>query len=101
VIRVSDERSCFPSSAATPCQIVGTPAAIVTRSEAISAASDGALRSGPGMTKFAPAITVECARPHALAWNIGTIGRIVSRSLTASVSASMHAMPCRICERWL
>ena len=34
---------------------------------------------GPGITRSAPAATAACASPHALAWNIGTTGRMMSR----------------------
>ena len=37
--------------------------------------------------------------PHALAWNIGTTGMIVSFSLTPSVSASIVPNECRTVER--
>ena len=48
------ERSGASSSCRMPCQIVGTPAAIVTFSLAISPAmSSGAIR-GPGKTSAAP-----------------------------------------------
>src|SRR5437764_1054419 len=48
----------FPfNSGRTPIQIVGTPAATVTRSFSMRLAIDGAERSGPGMTSFAPVAT--------------------------------------------
>ena len=87
------------SSASTPIQIVGTPAASVTRSDSISSAIAGGVMCGPGNTSSAPAITAACARPQALAWNIGTTGRTTSRSQTPSVSASIAPMECRTLER--
>jgi hypothetical protein len=89
------------SSGSTPIQIVGTPAATVTRSDSIRPARVGALRSGPGITSFAPQATAAWARPHALAWNIGTTGRIVSRSDAPSesaVSAHIVCMNVELCE---
>ena len=76
------------SSGSTPIQIVGTPAATVTRSSAINAATAGAERSGPGITSDAPAATHACASPHAFAWNIGTIGSTRSRSVMPMLPAA-------------
>ena len=42
------------SSGSTPIQIVGTPAATVTRSFTMRSAIAGAERSGPGITSVAP-----------------------------------------------
>src|SRR5678816_4415746 len=95
----NDDASFPSSSGRTPIQIVGTPAATVTRSSTISDAMAAADRSGPGITKLAPAATALCARPHALAWNIGTTGRIVSASLTPKLSASIVAIVWRYVER--
>ena len=83
----------------TPIQIVGTPAATVTRSDSMRSTIASGERSGPGNTRFAPAKTAACARPHALAWNIGTTGSTTSASDTAMVSASIVAMECSTVER--
>ena len=48
------DRSGCSSSCSRPCQIVGTPAAIVTRSEAISSAMSCGVMRGPGNTCVAP-----------------------------------------------
>ncbi len=56
--------------------------------------------SGPGNTRLAPAKTVAWASPQELAWNMGTIGRITSRSLTPIPSASIAPMECRTLDRW-
>ena len=79
------------SSGSTPIQIVGTPAAMVTRSSSMSLAIAGGERSGPGITSLAPDATAACARPHAFAWNIGTTGRMTSLSCTPRPSATMRA----------
>ena len=81
-----DDTSRPANSGNTPIQMVGTPAASVTRSDSMRSASAGALRSGPGITRVAPVATPAWASPQALAWNMGTTGRITSRSLTPSVS---------------
>ena len=97
----SDEVSRSTSSSSAPIQIVGTPAASVTFSVSISSAIAGGVICGPGNASAAPAITAACARPQALAWNIGTTGMTVSRSETATVSASIAPIECRTLERWL
>ena len=48
-------------------------------------------RSGPGITRSAPAATPAWARPQALAWNIGTTGRIRSDSPMPNESAVIAA----------
>jgi len=58
-------------------------------------------RSGPGITSDAPAIAAVYGKPHALAWNIGTTGRIVSRSLMLNTAALIDANECSHVERWL
>ena len=75
------------SSGSTPIQMVGTPAAMLTDSPSMRSASAVGDRSDPGMTRVAPVATPAWASPHALAWNIGTTGRITSRSQTPRVSA--------------
>ena len=83
------------SSGNTPIQMVGTPAAMVGRSFTMRLAMAGPDRSGPGITRSAPEATAACANPHALAWNIGTTGRILSRSLAPNPSVIIVAMVCR------
>ena len=58
-------------------------------------------RSGPGMIRSAPAATPAWARPHALAWNIGTTGRMRSDSRAPSESAVIAPIVCRNVLRWL
>ena len=79
--------------------MVGTPAAMVTFSSSMRAASEGAERSGPGITRLAPAATAAWASPQALAWNIGTTGRIRSGSATPRPPAAMAPSVCRNVER--
>ena len=95
----SEERSRPSSSGRTPIQIVGTPAASVTFSDSISSASAFGCMFGPGIASDAPAITAAWHSPHALAWNIGTTGMIVSRSETAAASATIAPIECRTVER--
>jgi len=83
------------SSGSTAIQIVGTPAATVTRSSTMRSAIALPDRSGPGITRPAPVATPACASPHALTWNIGTTGRTVSDSRIPSPSESMPAIVCR------
>ncbi len=87
------------SSGSTPIQIVGTPAATVTRSLTIRSATALPERSGPGMTSVAPEATAAWARPQALAWNIGTTGRITSDSRAPSESAVIAPMVWRNVDR--
>ena len=64
------------------------PSPAGTRSARPAPAGD---RSGPGMTRLAPTATPAWARPQALAWNMGTTGRIVSRSQAPMLSAVVDA----------
>ena len=52
------------------------------------------------MTRLAPHATPAWARPQALAWNMGTTGRIVSRSQAPRLSAIITPMVCSQVERW-
>ena len=79
------------SSPSTPIQIVGTPAAMVTRSVSISSANGLGAKFGPGLTSLAPAATAAWERPQALAWNMGTTGMITSLSHTPAESTSIAA----------
>ena len=97
--RLPVSRPC--SSGRTPIQIVGTPAATVTRSDAMRSATAPGERSGPGMTNEAPAATAAWARPHALAWNIGTTGRTRSGSPIARLPAAITPSVWRTEERWV
>ena len=54
---------------------------------------------GPGMTSVAPEATAAWARPQALAWNMGTTGRMTSRSHAPRLSAVIAPMVCRKVER--
>ena len=53
------------------------------------------------MIRSAPEATPAWARPQALAWNIGTTGRIRSDSRIPTESANMAAMVCKTVLRWL
>ena len=95
----SEDVSRSTSSSSAPIQIVGTPAASVTFSASISSAIAGGVICGPGNASALPAITAACARPQALAWNIGTTGITTSRSETATVSTSIAPIECSTLER--
>ena len=97
----NDEVSRPLSSGRTPIQIVGTPAATVTFSSTMSCAMALPERSGPGITNDAPEATAACARPHALAWNIGTTGKITSLSRAPKLSTVIAPNVCRYVLRWL
>ena len=75
--------------------MVGTPAAMVTRSLSMRSASGFGAMPGPGITRLAPVATATWARPHALAWNMGTTGRMVSVSEAPMASLAMTPMVCR------
>ena len=87
------------SSGSTPIQIVGTPAATVTRSASMSDAIASGARFGPGITRVAPLPTAACARPHAFAWNMGTTGSTRSRSDTARLPAATTPKVCSTVDR--
>ena len=87
------------SSGSTPIQMVGTPAATVTFSTSIISAMALGTMFGPGMTRPAPVATAAWARPQALAWNMGTTGRMTSRSDAPRLSAVMAPMVCRNVDR--
>ena len=53
------------------------------------------------MTRSAPAATPAWARPQALAWNIGTTGRMRSDSRTPTESAVIALIVCRNVLRWV
>ena len=99
--RSSELRSRPARSGSTPIQIVGTPAASVTFSCSIRSASAGGERSGPGITNDDPAKMPAWHSPQALAWNIGTTGRITSASQTPTPSAIIAPNECSTVERWL
>ncbi len=100
MIARSEEMSRPASTGSKPIQTVGTPPVRVTRSVSIRSASAGGDRLAPGSTSVAPAITDACGSPQALAWNIGTTGRIVSRSDTDMAAADSTAIACSQQERW-
>ena len=89
------------SSASAPIQMVGTPAATVTCSRLDEVGDRAGREVGAGHDQVAPAATAVCARPQALAWNMGTIGSTRSRSLTPNDPAAMTPRVCRNIERWL
>ena len=76
-------------------QIVGTPAASVTRSRSMRSARCAPLMCGPGRTSLAPVKALVKGKPQALAWNMGTTGRTVSLWLTAIESTMPLPMECR------
>ena len=104
ISRCSAPRSQRSGSASSDCRTaihtVGTPADIVTRSLAIRSRTLTGSSFGPGSTSAAPANAAAYGVPHALAWNIGTTGRIVSRPEIPSVSGSAALSECSTSDRW-
>ena len=79
----------------TSFQIVGTAPATVGRSFSIKSTSDSASKRRSGNTRSAPAISAPYGRPHALAWNIGTIGNTESLEPIPIPLVVHIAMVCR------
>src|SRR3954463_2121122 len=80
-------------------QIVGTAPETVTFSPSMSLHSGSACSQRLGMIRSAPAIAAAYGRAPALAWNIGTIGRMRSARLTERVSAKQLPSECSTLER--
>ena len=80
-------------------QIVGTAPENVTRSSLTMRVSGSACRNRPGITSDAPHMNAAYGMPHALAWNIGTIVRMRSRSDRLSAAGVVAASECRYAER--
>src|SRR6266513_2936025 len=80
-------------------QIVGTAPENVTRSSATIRVSGSACKHAPGITRDAPHMNAAYGMPHALAWNIGTIIRMRSRSEKPSAFGVITASECRNAER--
>ena len=76
------------------CQTVGTAAEKVTPSVSSSSKIEAPSILAPGMTILAPVPGAENATPQALAWNIGTTGRITSRCDRPITSG------CRVIRVW-
>jgi hypothetical protein len=96
--RVRSEETSPPAArrwASTPCQIVGTPAPIVTFSLSISLTMAAGIMNRSGITSSAPESMAAYGRPHALAWNCGTTGRIRSRSESAKALPRLAPIECR------
>jgi hypothetical protein len=71
----------------------------VTFSSTSSFASGSAWRKRPGMIRSAPHSAAAYGSPHALAWNIGTTGRIRSALPTDSESRMQAPTECRVAEQ--
>ena len=80
-------------------QIVGTAPENVTRSSFTIRVSGSACRNRPGITSDAPQRNAAYGMPHALAWNIGTIIRMRSRSDRPIAFGVVAANECRNDER--
>ncbi len=70
--------------------MVGTAPARVGRSAAIIAASGAACRNRSGMISEAPDMNAAYGRPHAIAWNIGTIAQLPVASAPRPNASGMH-----------
>src|SRR3569832_132541 len=90
---------CSSMYASAVSHTVGTAAVMVTFSVVSSSHTAGPSSFGPGFTSLAPTIGALNARPLALAWNIGTTGRMESRLQTACASVCAHIIACNMFER--
>src|SRR6185437_11024335 len=90
-LNVDKRRLCFCMCSSTPSHTVGTPAENVTFSDSNSSYNDFPSSAGPGKTSFAPFSGAEYGNPHALTWNIGTTGKMVSLAETHIASGSAEA----------
>src|SRR6202050_3863461 len=84
---------------ASPSQAVGTAAVIVTFSVSRRSKTEAPSSLGPGITMLAPRIGQESARPHELAWNIGTTGKTESSDVTVRQADVLAIIECRRFER--
>ena len=73
---------------------VGTAPVSVGRVSAITFDSGPACRNCCGNTRSAPIIHAAYGTPHALAWNIGTITSMRSRSLSAMLAVLVTITEC-------
>jgi len=98
-----DERSnaSFSASSLMAIQTVGTAPTKVTFSACTIAAMSAGWGAGPPKIWVAPTMTAANGTHQALAWNIGTMWRMTSRSDTARVSAIAIASEWRKIARWL
>jgi hypothetical protein len=75
----------------TSFQIVGTAHDTVGRCDSIRPISEAASMKRSGSTRSAPAISAAYGNPHALAWNIGTMGRAES-SKPSPIPLALHTI---------
>ena len=99
VSRPTVEMSYLPglasSAALTPCQIVGTPAEIVTFSSCISRRKESGIMKRCGITCLAPTIEAQNGSPQPMAWNIGTMPSEESRAEKPMESVRHSVRVCR------
>ncbi len=95
----SFERSQRSGSASmalrTLCQMVGTPAEIVTSSDSKRSRRLAASRKRWGITCLAPSIMAAKGRPQPMAWNMGTMPQALSRPESPMASVIASVMVCR------
>jgi len=75
--------------------MVGTPEVTVVRSVAMNLVRCSGCRNGPGICRVAPDRNAAYGRPHALAWNIGTMASARSASVMPCTLAAITAIACR------
>ena len=75
--------------------MVGTAPASVGFSAAIIAASGAACRNRSGMISEAPHMNAAYGRPHAIAWNIGTIAQLARGRAEAERLRQQTCIECR------
>ena len=85
--------------ATSPCHTVGTAAEKVTPSVSSSSYSEAPSILAPGITSLQPEAGPTKAIPQALAWNMGTTGRITSEVLPPTTEDCSAMKVCRKLER--
>ncbi len=80
-------------------QIVGTAPENVGRNSFVMRMSGSACRYRSGMSNDAPQRNAAYGKPHALAWNIGTMASTRSRSDSPSPFGVVATSECRNAER--
>ena len=83
------------STCLMPCQIVGTPAEMVTSSSHMSCNNRSGDMKRCGITCLQPSIDAANGRPQPMAWNIGTMPHRESSAVRPMASVMAWVMVCR------
>ncbi len=89
------------STLLTPCQIVGTPADIVTSSSEMNWTRRAGSMNLWGNVCLQPSMEAQNGKPHPMAWNIGTIPQTASTADRLMASVMAWVMVCRYVERFV